>query len=383
MQDAHIKEFLDPKEPKHEEKKDQAERARNAAIKTFAVLGLAGILALVSWGVVKFAPQGIKSLTSATFSLTSKFIPNKNKLTITSDKQKVSSGVMFILSWTNRNEEKGTYSLTYPCADDFHLEAVEIQSNKKLTIPCSTDFAFASDENKITLIPLLNINQNVNVPITLNFTTDGSEKVTSSSSVTMAFTKVSPPLQPAIATSTSNALALSPILTDTPPPVLAPSPTPTLVVAPSPTPRPTPVARQPVYTYVPQPAPPREDPFGRPDLSIRILATGTVNSRNQFIEQSAIDSNERAAVRFEVQNIGTKGSGIWRFESELPTQRSYTFRSDLEPTLFPGDKIEFTLAFDEFENTSNLRFTIQVDPSDQIDELDENNNDAGVGIRVN
>jgi hypothetical protein len=341
---------------------NKKEKAKDTAIKALAIVGLAGILALVSYGVVKYAPKGIKSLASGAVSLSSKFFPGGDKLTLKADKYNLESGEDFTLTWKNPKKDEGTYTVKYGCKDGVRLETFE-EGTETGVLLCDEEYRFLDSENSITLAAYSDEEAYAEVPITLTFTKLGDEEATESAEITIQVKNEE----------------LEEEATPTPSPTPTPTPAPTKVPTPTPYYYVPPRAPAPVITTVPA----AENPNGKPDLDITILATGVVNKRTEvFTEKSEIKDNEKAAVRFEVKNIGDKQSGAWRFESKLPTKASYTFKSASQVSLMPGDKIEYVLGFDEFKNTDSLRFTIEVDPSDAVDESDETNNEATVNIDV-
>ena len=58
-------------------------------------------------------------------------------------------------------------------------------------------------------------------------------------------------------------------------------------------------------------------------------------------------------MQFTITNIGTNivGSG-WTFNASLPINGSYTFASQPQQALYPGDKIVYSLSFDNTYGTA-------------------------------
>jgi hypothetical protein len=92
-------------------------------------------------------------------------------------------------------------------------------------------------------------------------------------------------------------------------------------------------------------------------------------------------------MRFNIRNIGTNVTGPWRFNTTLPVNRSaresggiacdtigdiLSCTSDMQPSLRPGDNIDYTLEFDR--RGSNRTITVTADFNNQILESNENNN---------
>jgi len=120
------------------------------------------------------------------------------------------------------------------------------------------------------------------------------------------------------------------------------------------------------------------NPNGKPDLSVRVLAVGTIDKEtDQFIATSTVERAGKAAIRFEVTNIGTRSSGLWSFSSTLPTISTYVFRpSEQQNSLNPGDRIEYTLSFDLIKKADEGTITVDVDPGLKLDEITRDNNHA-------
>lgn len=118
------------------------------------------------------------------------------------------------------------------------------------------------------------------------------------------------------------------------------------------------------------------NPNGQIDLAVQILGTGIITTdTGTFIAVSPINTSQKGAVRFEVINLGGKESGSWTFNAVLPTYPRHIFHSTSQKSLLPGDRIEFTLGFDQVNgNVSEDIVTINVDPSGSIQESSKTNN---------
>jgi hypothetical protein len=125
---------------------------------------------------------------------------------------------------------------------------------------------------------------------------------------------------------------------------------------------------------------------GKADLVVRVLDTGIVNRSNgTYTPASTVGSNDRVAVRFEVQNVGTEATGSWRFQANLPTNDSnnVNFNSDTQVSLLPGQKATFTVAFENVKSAGNNTVTITVDSNANVSEANENNNSTTANIYRN
>jgi hypothetical protein len=82
----------------------------------------------------------------------------------------------------------------------------------------------------------------------------------------------------------------------------------------------------------------------------------------------------RIAVRFAVENLGTRTSPQWTFNAVLPTYPGNIFSSPSQQALGPGDRIEFTLGFDSVIDADTGVLTVNVDPAGSINESTKANN---------
>lgn len=144
--------------------------------------------------------------------------------------------------------------------------------------------------------------------------------------------------------------------------------------APSPRPTTPTYVLPPVVRVVPVNTP--RQLYGNPDLTVSITSVGYCTSSNvsSFRADNEVPDGERAGVKFSVFNRGTNVTGSWDFEVELPTAADYTYDSARQRSLSPGDRMDFTLCFDELDTGNDRRITVEVDPSDDVNESSEGNN---------
>ena len=99
-----------------------------------------------------------------------------------------------------------------------------------------------------------------------------------------------------------------------------------------------------VYTA----APTRAQLYGLPDLAVSITSV---------IRSTSVAG--RVIVSFIVSNAGTNvAASGWAFNATLPLTPSYTYQSQGEQALYPGDKIAFTLTYDDpsYNNVYNQNY---------------------------
>jgi hypothetical protein len=89
----------------------------------------------------------------------------------------------------------------------------------------------------------------------------------------------------------------------------------------------------------------------------------------------------RPSVKFTIKNVGTNWTGTWRFSAEIPTRSPYTFRSDPQQSLAPGESIDYTLGFDR-ARTGIGTVTITANFDNTLSESSADNNSASADITI-
>ena len=111
------------------------------------------------------------------------------------------------------------------------------------------------------------------------------------------------------------------------------------------------------------------------DLTGGILATGFVDRvTGLFYPLNQVPQSARAAIQFEIQNIGGVPSGNFIFTANFPTNTNSYYTSPIQPSLAPGEKRQFTIGFDYPRSTGSNTITINIDPNNNINEISKNNN---------
>ncbi len=124
--------------------------------------------------------------------------------------------------------------------------------------------------------------------------------------------------------------------------------------------------------------------FGLPDLTVTSLVTGYLTSADtaSFIKSSTVPSGLRGAVKFTITNIGTNASGRFDFIATLPTSRSYTFTSDPQDSLLPGERIDYILGFDRTSSGTKQTISVLVDSNNAVAESNNSNNSASATVDI-
>ncbi len=92
-------------------------------------------------------------------------------------------------------------------------------------------------------------------------------------------------------------------------------------------------------------------------------------------------------LRFEIGNRGTKAVNAgWTFMVKIPYAAGYTFYSQPQQAMGPGDKVVYTM---NFQSTEYIPGTYQTgpvsvitDPSNLVRELSENNNTSVANVTL-
>lgn len=124
--------------------------------------------------------------------------------------------------------------------------------------------------------------------------------------------------------------------------------------------------------------------YGLPDLAVNSIATGylALASTDSFVASSAVPYGSRAAVTFTIKNIGTNWSGTWRFSASIPTQTAYTYNSQPQQSLAPGDSIDYTLGFDRAKTGYDQSISITANFDNTASESNINNNSVTAKITI-
>lgn len=117
-----------------------------------------------------------------------------------------------------------------------------------------------------------------------------------------------------------------------------------------------------------------------PDLTVQIIDTGILSGSDIFTRATSTHAGQRAAVVFDVKNIGGKVSPEWNFRAAIPTPDS-NYTSLTQSPLAPGEGIRFTMAFSNLGSNGTNTVSFVVDPNTKIpDDPDRNNNTASATL---
>lgn len=323
------------------------------------VLGLLVLLFAVVWvGMRGFENRAsvTEALANAIAGIQAFFTPSERLVISVIDSQIVVNEP-FTLVWEHRGKTTdGAYTFSYDCKEGVYLSR-KGATNLDDTLFCNTEIPLLDSETKLSLTAHGTVLGVIELPVHIAYTENGSPRATLTGDAVLG-------VQDERFDDATSTDATDTVLTPTTP---AQTPgTPTTVTIP--------VVSTPNL-------------FGKADLSVHVIGYGLVdNSTGVFEAKDAIPhtlpSGKRGAIRFEIVNVGTNVSGEWRFEAELPTSPNYTYTSDDQQTLFPGDKIVYTLGFNKVRNADEDDYRIEVDTRDDVDESNENNNVVNGTVQI-
>lgn len=119
----------------------------------------------------------------------------------------------------------------------------------------------------------------------------------------------------------------------------------------------------------------------RADLEIKNLATGRM-SGSKFVEDYEVSTDDVAAIRFNVTNIGGKSTGTWKFEANnVPYSEEKLFESSRQTSLLPNETREIIVKFDR-PDVGRYDIKVEIDPRNEIKEDSVRNNYDSVKMRV-
>ncbi len=271
-------------------------------LRSIAVLGLIAVLVLGAWGIIQLAvaiPNFFGNLGSGASSLVTNTSAQNETLTVSAPAS-ITSGQTLQISWNHQNVDSSaqySYAISYSCQNGLSL-GVPVPTGAYQGAPCNTPFNYVNATEHMTAIPVLSTSSPATVVIfTVTATKLSTGAITAQGSATTTVNTSVAAAKPAAAT------AAKPVTT----------------------------AVKPSTTYYPASA--RAALYGYPDLAVRIV--------------SVVPNGTRTTVQFIIENDGTNiVAGGWTFNATLPIRGGYTFASQPQQALYPGDKIVYTMSFD-------------------------------------
>ncbi len=339
----------------------------------FSIIGIIVVILFVAYGAAfaaKYAATGIKKIAASVTLSTANVLTSEEVIPDISS-ENVTVGKAFTLSWDHlKKAEGGSYSINYPCVDGLYLTINTVNAGK-VTALCNKDFDFINNDNELVMVASSSEFYSVELPITLKFTRNGEDKPYLTSVIKVDI------INPAIKnTNTGGTTVINqPVKTET---IVVNNPTYTPPTTQYYPPVPGQTTNN-VYTVGGSNV--SSNPNGRADLRPTILDVGYLDSNSNFVSTPSPVANNRIAVKFKIENIGDKTSTSYRFNAYMPTYPNQIFNSDEQIGIAPGNRIEYTIAFNQALQ-GNQNFRILVDGSNTVVESNETNNETSVTIDI-
>jgi hypothetical protein len=325
---------------------EQKKKKPSTGLKITVLVILIVLLAVGILLPIKLVPNAVSSIASSISS----FFVGKQEVKLTVDKSEINTGESFTLNWDGKLQTDGTYSLTYECTTGVRVETSINQPNE--TIACGTPFYFSPTQNSVTLTPFSEANRYSDVKLSLGFLENGASTIDAlgETNVTVTNTNI-----PELNSATT---------------------TPDTTVTEEPSQPATPSDEEPEDSEEPAVSTPVSNPNGMADLEVRPIATGYLDAQGNFVPSGSVAPHQQAVVKFAIVNVGDKNTGTWNFTVAIPSQTDPRFDSGTQQNLGPGDRIEYTLGFNNINNSASNIVTITADASNYVTERSKANNTA-------
>lgn len=319
---------------------ENIKKTKLAAVKALAVIGFLVTIVFLVWAsvqAIRFIPDAITSLASLAESI-QEYDPY-TVFTLTPEKNIVNSGETVSLTWDN-TEGEGDIRISFVCVEGVSV-ILKSPSTGRIAMQCNDKLTLPSTLENLSLTITSERQRFIDVLFKAAFEpSSGGEPKNTETSVTVVNASI--PQSNGILSGLENTQSTASVgdateqeeepedsnqttsQTDSTEPVTSVTPA-------------TPTTYETTYTYFPE-----SQPNGYTDLAIQYVGVGTING-GSFVPRAILRDNDRSAVKFEVQNIGTKTSGDWTFNTLLPS--GVVFESDRQAPLRPNEKVAFTLGF--------------------------------------
>jgi hypothetical protein len=355
--------------------------ARKVAI-LLIFIALLVVLAWLSVTIVRSVPGSFASLASLaesvrTFDTTNlkgtggdeatNNQPLEELLIVTSDTNVIATNGEVRLTWTDTTAV-GSFVFSYECTEGVALAIVE--SNGVREVDCATNYNIG-DRTNVVLSVSSERERFVDVPYSIGFVTDDESGPVASDDAVITIVNEAIPLtfNDEVAESETPSVETTTALeTETEPEVESPAPEPEMVSNPEPKPVTTttepetpeaPFTQEYTYTI------PVSDPNGTVDLATRFIGSGSI-SNNTFVAGDPAPNNP-LAVQFEVKNLGSKTSGAWSYQANLPT--GGLVDSDAQAPLRPNERALITIGFPASATASTVEFEVEIETTEDTTTL--------------
>ena len=324
----------------------------NPILKGALVAGMLVLAIFTFVGLTKILPKVIDSIGGAFSNISNSIFSPKESITISLSNNSVKSGETIDVSFEHKNKVvTGIYEFKFDCSNK-DLSMILIDGSSQINMTCTATSTLNSNPFKI--IPQLrdeNSFADTNIYVTFYDIDKGTREAMGKVLLTVQNGNTKNIVNQENTSSTTNNTNIN---KDT-----------NLVTKQITTPT---IKKQTVNQYTNN-----IYAVGKPDLRITAKDTGTIVN-NIFVPKTVFGINETSAVRFDITNSGNTPTGAWQFTAVLPTYPSQVFPSGIQPSLKPGETIEYTLSMRNLAVTGNNIVTVTVDTSQSVSEVSEINN---------
>lgn len=328
------------------------EEKKESVTKTLAIVGFVAAIIFIVWlavqivGIIPGAFSSLASLADSVYNYN-----DKQELVVATDKSVVNAGESFTISWTQMKKE-GTFSFSYACTEGVAIDVRNIEGDI-VSLSCDTPLELGS-ATSLEILVASEKQRFTDVAYTITFTQTDTAKTALATAKTITIVNATIPTSANLVSEEETAV------TETKPEETKPVITPIK--------KPTYVAGKPVTTSKIIYSVPVSNPNGKIDLQITFLGIGTLRG-STFIPKSSIDIDDEGALQFEVKNIGTKTSGEWSYEANLPSDITYV--SGDQRALKPNERAVITLGFEGITKTGTETISVEIDTKNDIKESND------------
>lgn len=312
---------------------------KNLTVKGLLGFILVAFIIIIILSSVTYLPSLMgrisNSLSAALYSV---FIPAEGA-TVVADKKVVNSGEDFNITFKKGDTANGIFTVSYDCDTSTSLFSVETSGLKKIT--CNTPYYLLENETSIKIRP---VTETSVVRLAINAAMENNDTQKTESVGVIRLTVTNNSANPVTAVPTTTPAVVTTGTTTTTPAYVPP-------------------VYQPVYV-------------GKPDLAVRLLQVGLLNTGTNMItnNQTSFNYTDTVGIRFEIRNDGDVATGPWVFSAILPSISTPTYNSYSQISLKPGESIIFTLGFSNLSNQNIGSISITADPLNVVTESNEYNN---------
>lgn len=346
-----------------QEDKQEEKKSGSRFLKASIILVILVILFFISVGIVRFVPKAISSLSSASVYLSSIF--GTDKISLTTNANKVKSGDTVNFSWKNNTKDLGFYTWSFKCTKGVSILYRSIDGTMQPVI-CETKFPIPEEATSYPFVFNSSLTEDVKIVTTITLWDKETQTEKGSGSKTIT-------LLPKDSTNTSGAPENT--STYSPDNNTNVGKTATTSEETKTTTKVTTEAKNNTSSNTTT----QVQTIGASDLAISLIQASGIQSGNQnIIPLTNIGANDRVMLRFKVSNNGINSTGSWRLRATLPTlvaqDRNYV--SPIEPSLSSGESHEMTMIFDSYDNSIN-QIVISVE---NVNDTNQTNNTLRIPI---